>query len=107
MISMKEMVDGMECFFRFTGHSEERMIERMITYEDVINDCRLAADDIFSLKLGSEVNLVNKAKNRIIAIAMNNDDEFNTFIDVKTVIAANYAKKNYENIIVNDTKEEK
>lgn len=100
MFSIKEIVDGMECFFRFTGHAQGRMIERMICYDQVVEDCKLVGEELLSLKEGAEVNVVNVLGNRISCIALNTDDEYNLFIDVKTVIDEGQIKKDRTNILV-------
>ena len=103
MLSIKEMIDGMECFIRFTRHAEQRMVDRMVCYDDVLEDCRLAGEEILSCKEGEEVNVVNTAKDRISCIAINSDEDYNLFIDVKTVINEGQIKRGRKNIIINNT----
>lgn len=100
MFSIKEVIDGMECFFRFTRHAENRMVERMIGYDQVVEDCKLVGEELLSLKEGSEVNVVNIEGDRICCVALNSDDDYNLFIDVKTVIDEGQMKKDRMNIVV-------
>ena len=102
MFTMKEIIDGMECFFVFKDHCRERMVERMICYEDVIEDCRRSYEDVFSLKDGEEVTLFNDSKEYMYCIAVESDDFYNTVIHVKTVIDNNAKVK--KNKYVNLTK---
>lgn len=105
MLTIREIIDGMECMVRFTKHAEERMIERMIGYEDVIADCKAIGEELLSRKEGEEINVVNVAGSRISCIALNSDDDYNLFIDVKTVIDDGQIKKNRENIVINKKEE--
>lgn len=107
MLSIRELIDGMECFVRFTKHAEERMIERMIGYDDVLEDCRLIGEELLSQKEGTEVNVVNLAGSRISCVALNSDDEYNLYIDVKTVIDAAQIKKDRLNLVIGQKEEEK
>lgn len=100
MFSMKELIDGMECFVRFTRHAEERMVDRMICYQDVIEDCKRVGEELLSLKEGSEVNVVNLKGDRISCVALNSDEDYNLYIDVKTVINEGQVKKQYANIVI-------
>lgn len=105
MLSIKELIDGMECFVRFTRHAEERMVDRMIGYEDVIADCKLVGEQLLGLKEGAEVNVVNVKGDRISCVALNSDDDYNLFIDVKTVINEGQVKRGRTNIVITNEEE--
>lgn len=106
MFTIKEIIDGMECFFKFTGHSRDQMIERSICYDDVIDDVKLNADEIFSLKNGEEVTLVNDIKKYMYCVAVKSDEDYNTLIYIKTVINNNARLKKSKYIDMKN-KEEK